>query len=357
MPSLVRFLFHRLLSVPVTLLVITMLLYGFVMLTPPEVRASLYFSDSINPDRLTQKQIEHYTDMIIQRYHLEDPYPVQYAYWAANLLRGDWGYSPSINDDVLSALIRRTSVTAELTLYSILLFIPLGLLSGGVAGWRRNQKFDNRFRLAAFIATSLPTFILALVLMAIFYVALGWFPPERLSLMNMQVVRSSEFHVYTGMMTIDGLLNGRVDISLDALRHLVLPVITLSLLHWATLARVTRTTIIDELQKDYVVAARARGLPERWVVWGHAFRNSLSPAITSSMLSAASLFTGVFIVEVIYNFKGISDVAVIAVSNVPDASAVLGFALYSVILVLLLMLALDLLQAIFDPRVREELVQ
>lgn len=256
---------------------------------------------------------------------------------------------------MLPALIRRTPVTAELALYSILGFMPLGLVSGLAAAGKKNKSPDILFRLSAFIATSLPTFILALVMMAIFYVVLGWFPPERLGIQAGLFVNSGKFQIYTGFLTIDGFLNRRPDISLDALRHLVLPVITLSLLHWATLGRVTRVAALEELQKQYAVAATARGLPPRVVIWKHVFRNVLSPALTSSALSAASLFSGVFIVEVIYNFKGLSDL-VLSVGDLPDPTPVLGFAVYSVLIILLLMFFLDVVQAIFDPRLREGVV-
>ncbi|MEW5870272.1 MAG: ABC transporter permease [Chloroflexota bacterium] len=357
MPPIVRFLIYRVLAIPITLFIITAIIYAFILSTPLEVRASLYLSSGVNPDRMTSEQIQQITDRIIKDYHLNEPYPVQYAYWAASLLRGDWGWSPVLDDNVLKALLRRTPVTAELTLYSLLLFIPLGLASGVVAGWRKNRAQDHLFRLMAFTATSLPTFVLALVLLAIFYVSLHWFAPERLSITNDMFIKSGEFQTFTGLLTIDGFLNGRVDISLDAARHLVLPVITLCLLHWATLGRVTRAAMIEELGKDYAIAAKARGHSELTVVWKHCFRNALSPALTSSALSAATLITGVFIVEVIYNFKGISELVVVsAARDIPDTPTVMGFAVYSVIIVLLLMLVLDILQAVFDPRIREGVI-
>jgi ABC-type dipeptide/oligopeptide/nickel transport system permease component len=352
MPPLLRFILSRLFAIPVTLLIVTAALYGFVMLTPVELRASLYFSSGMDPDRMTEAQFEHVQEIIIQRYHLRDPFPVQYAYWIANLLRGNWGYSPSLRENVLPGLLRRTPVTAELALYSLIGFIPLGLVSGMAAAGKKNRRVDHVFRFSAFVATSLPTFILALVMMAIFYVSLGWFAPERLGVTNSLLVNSYRFKLYTGLITIDGFLNQRPDISLEALRHLVMPVITLSLLHWATLGRVTRAAALEEMQKQYVVAAKARGIRARAVVWKHVFRNVLSPVLTSSALSAASLFSGVFIVEVIYNFKGLSDLALSA-RGLPDATPILGFAVYSVLVVLLLMFVLDVLQAVLDPRLRE----
>jgi peptide/nickel transport system permease protein len=352
MPPLLRFFLTRLLTLPVTLLIVTAALYGVVMLTPPQARAELYLSKGINPDRLPPEKIQDLTERIIKRYHLRDPYPIQYGIWISNLLKGNWGYSPTLNDNVLDALVKRTPVTAELTIYSILLFIPLGLASGVIAGRNQNRPPDNRFRFFAFTATSLPPFIVAILLMAVFYVMLHWFSPERLGLLNSQAIRSPDWRNYTGLLTIDGFLNHRPDISIDALRHLVMPVVTLSLFHWATLGRVTRAAMIEEMHKEYLVAGKARGISNRSLIWRHAFRNALTPSLASSALSAASLFTGVFVVEMIFNFKGISDMVVYSFYGPPDSQSVLGFAVYSVLIVLLVMLVLDIVQAIFDPRIR-----
>jgi peptide/nickel transport system permease protein len=132
-----------------------------------------------------------------------------------------------------------------------------------------------------------------------------------------------------------------------------MPVFTLSLYHWATLARITRAGMINERDKEYILSAKARGLAERRVVWKHAFWNMITPSLTTVALSATSIITGVFIVEIIYGFHGISYVILAAMSGIPDAPAALGFAIYSVIAVLTLMFLLDVLQAVLDPRVRE----
>ena len=352
MPPLLRHLINRILSIPITLFIITAALYAVVMLTPAETRATLYMPKNMSP-RMTEEQYQKLLDLMIERYHLNDPYPVQYFYWVGNLVQGNWGYSETLQEDVLTAILRRTPATAELTLYSILVFIPLGLISGVIAGSRQNQLADHPFRLTAFIATSLPPFILGLVLMAIFYVDLHWFAPGRSSSAVSVVVNAEQFRQFTGLLTIDGLLNRRPDVSLDALRHLVMPVFTLAIAHWATLGRVTRATMIEELKKEYVVAAKARGIPEHKVVWRHALRNAIAPALTSSLLSAASLLTGVFVVEIIFNFHGVSVIAVRSMAFIPDAPAALGFAIYSVIIVLIMMGILDLIQSGLDPRIRE----
>lgn len=351
MPSFLAYLFRRLFSLLATLFVITTFLYATVMLTPAETRATLYVPPRLSP-RMTEEMYQKMIDNIIEKYHLNDPFPVQYFYWLTNLVKGNWGHSAVMHEDAFTAIMRRAPATAELTFYSILAFIPLGLVSGVLAGSKKNKLADHSFRFSAFIATSLPPFILALVLMAIFYVQLYWFAPLRSSSSIDIIINSKDFHKFTGFLTFDGLLNGQLDVTIDALRHLAMPVFTLALAHWATLGRVTRATMIEELHQEYVIAARARGISERRVVWWHSLRNAISPALTSSILSATSLLTGVFVVEIIFNFHGISDVAVASMSNIPDAPAALGFALYSVIVVWILMSILDILHARLDPRAR-----
>lgn len=354
MPPFLQFLFRRLLAIPISLLIITMLLYAGVMLTPVETRAELYFPNT--NAHLTEEAQQRIINNIIEKYHLRDPYPVQYVYWVKSLFQGSWGYSPTLDSDVLPALLQRTPATAELTLYSLLLFIPLGLISGVLAGWKSRRPLDNSFRFLAFVATSFPPFILAIIFLAIFYVQLHWFAPARLSMSYSFEVLEPTFRNFTGLLTIDSLLNRRFDIFVDALRHLAMPVFTLSIYHWATLGRIARNTIITERHKEYITAAQARGLREQRVVWRHAFWNTISPSLTSMALSAAALITGVFVVEIIYRFSGVSVVIVQAMRGIPDATAALGFSLYSVVIVILLMFVLDIAQAILDPRIREDLV-
>lgn len=352
MPPFLQFVLRRFLVIPVSLLIITMVLYGGVMLTPPEARASLYFPPRMNPN-MTEEQLKQFQEVIIRRHHLRDPFPIQYGLWARTLFGGTWGFSPSLNEFVLPALLKRTPVTLELGLLSLLLLIPLGLASGIAAGWKRSGLYDRTFRGLAFLGTSTPSFILALALLSAFYINLDWFAPGRISLPYSLEFSSGNFNHITGMLTIDSLLNGRPDIFVDAWRHLAMPVFTLSLYHWATLGRIARAGIINERGKEYILSARARGIRERRVVWRHAFYNMLTPSLTSIALSAASIVTGVFVAEIIYDFNGVSAVILSAMGGIPDAPAALGFAIYSVVLVLVLMFVLDVLQAAVDPRVRE----
>ncbi|MBN1260206.1 MAG: ABC transporter permease [Anaerolineae bacterium] len=351
MPPILKFLLRRLFSIPVTLFVVTAVLYGIIMLAPVEERAKLYLprGDSKNPNLRTDVVVQQ----IIEAKGLNDPYPVQYARWVSALLQGDWGWSPALRGDVLEALLVRTPATVELTLYSVMLLAPLGIASGVIASHRAGRLVDHGFRLMAFIGASIPPFVLALVLLTIFYAGLRWFPPGRISAIYRFTVEDPSFKMFTGLLTVDGFLNGSPEISIDALRHLVLPAFTLSLAHWATLGRVTRITVIEELEKDYITAGRGRGLKDRTLLWRHALRNALAPALNSIALSAASLVTGVFVVEVVFGIAGVSELVTGSLWFVPDLPVAMGFSVYSVLLVLPLMLILDILQAVVDPRIRE----
>jgi ABC-type dipeptide/oligopeptide/nickel transport system permease component len=355
MPPLLKFLIRRFLVIPLTLFVITMLLYGGVMLTPPNARAQLYLPTN---SRMTEKQLANLIELIIERYHLQEPFPVQYSYWVGTFFDGTWGYSPSLNEQVLPALLKRTPATAELTLFSLLfIIIPFGLYAGIIAGWHRGYR-DSIFQSVAFFATSIPPFILALAFLVIFYINLRWFAPGRLGTPFSYEITKDTFVSPTGMLLVDSLINGRYDIFADALRHLAMPALTLSLYHWATLARITRSAVMEQRRKEYITSAQARGIPSGRILWWHIFRNILVSSLTSVGLSTASLITGVYVVEIIYDLNGVSEIITTAMSSgIPDAPAILGFAVFSVLVVLILMFLLDVIQAVVDPRIRGDMIK
>jgi len=352
MPPMLQFLIRRLFAAFVSLIIITMVLYAGVMLTPAEARARLYLS----PGRGGERATEAFINGLIEQYHLNDPYIVQYGIWIQSLFQGTWGYSPTLRYDVLEALLDRTPVTLELAFYTLLLLIPLGMASGLVAGWKPGKWFDNIFRGVAFLGTSIPPFILSMILLAIFYVKLGWLAPGQMDIRTSMALERSGFIEFTGAMTLDSLLNGRLDVFPIALKHLAMPVMTLLLFHWASLGRVTRSAVMNQSGKDYIVAARSRGVSERHLMWRHALRAVFAPVLTSTALSAAGIITSLFIVEIIFGLNGISQVILISMRSYPDAPAALGFTVYSVIMVIGLMFILDVLQALLDPRVRSEVL-
>lgn len=350
--SILRRLSFSILRSVVTLILITAALYATVMLTPPETRASLYMPKRTSP-RMTEEMYQELLQQMIEKYRLDAPFPVQYFSWAGQLLQGNWGYSPNLQENVFTGLMRRAPATLELTFYAILIYFPLGLLSGVLSGTRKRGIFDRLFRSTAFVATSLTPMILAIIMMVVFYITLRWFAPGRLGSAFAPMITVEDFVAYTGFLTIDGLLNNNPQLSLDALRHLAMPALTLAFAQWAILGRITRATIIEENQKDYIVAGRARGLRERTLAWRYALGNAAAPVLTHTMLTAASLMTNIFVVEIIFNYPGLSTVGVKSLAFIPDAPSAMGFAIYSTVLVLVLTTLLDLLKVVVDPRLRE----
>lgn len=350
MPPLLRFLIRRSFAALLSLLIITMILYAGVMLTPAEARVSLFLPPGKGGERTTETRL----NVLIEQYHLDDPYLVQYGTWLKSLFTGSWGYSPTFHEDVLPALQKRMPATLELAAYSLLFLIPIGLASGLIAGWKKDTGLDQIFKGAAFLGASIPPIILAICLLAVFYIDLGWFAPGRIDTATYYDMVRTDFVHYTGALTIDSLLNHRLDIFAKALRHMVMPGVTLSLFHWATLSRVTRSLVIEQRDQEYITAARGRGLAESRILFRHALRPILAPALTTMAFSAASIVTSIYVVEIIYGLSGVTQLIVKSISSTPDASTVLGFAVYSVLMVIGLMLLLDLAQAIFDPRIRNE---
>ncbi|MFL7840546.1 MAG: ABC transporter permease [Candidatus Promineifilaceae bacterium] len=352
MSSFGKFLLGRILAIPVTLFIITFGIFAIITTAPPEELATLYFPPNIRSS-MPPEMIQAKIDQIIEEHGLDDPLPVQYVHWIGNLIKGDWGWSPTFNGDVLPLLKQRTPVSAELTFYSLIFLFPVALVIGLIAGWLQGGRFDSTYRFTAFLGLSIPPFILGLFLISVFYVGLHWFPLGRTGIHGLLYSPTSDFVSYTGFLTIDGLLNGRLDVTVDAARRLVLPVLTLSFLYWATISRVTRVAVIEEKNKDYIVFAKARGLKQRTIVGRHAFRNAMLPSLTIGILSAASIITGVFVVERVFDLKGLSGLLVGSFVGVPDTPMTLGFAVYSTLLVIPIMFILDLLRGVIDPRLRE----
>ncbi|MGH2373219.1 MAG: ABC transporter permease, partial [bacterium] len=189
------------------------------------------------------------------------------------------------------------------------------------------------------------------LILMLFYGRFNWFPPGRLSLEADLFVRSGEFHAYTGFMTVDALLNGQLWIFLDAVRHLVGPALTLTLVSIALLVRVMRSSMLEVLNQDYVRTARAKGLSEAVVNTKHARKNALIPVITLSSLTIVGLLGGVVITETIFNFPGIGRWGAFAAQQL-DIPGVTGFAIFVASLTVLGNLASDILYAYFDPRIR-----
>jgi len=351
---MVNYIIRRLLILPITLFGVTLLIFGMIQTLSPEARSALYVRDIPKSDAMMNG--------IIKQYGLDKPIYVQYWRWlvgrkdstgkiTGGILRGDFGYSRSNNTEVIKLIGLRFPATIELALYSIVPIIFVGIWLGVLAAVNHNKPIDQAARVFSIIGYSFPTFIVGLLLLMFFYAQLKWFPIGRLSDWANRVVEAPAYHQYTKLVTIDALFNGRLDIFLDALRHLVLPIITLSYVSWAGLLRVTRSSMLETLRQEYVVTARAKGLPEHDVVNKHARPNALIPVVTIGGLQVAGLLGGVVFTETIFEYPGIGSAAASAASNL-DVVTVLAFTLLTAFILILANLVVDVTYAFLDPRVR-----
>jgi peptide/nickel transport system permease protein len=354
---MLRYIIRRLLIMPVLLIGVTMLIFLMLSMLTPYERASLYVADI--PKR--QGAIED----IIEKYGLNDPIPLQYWTWMVGrkdaetgtveggVLRGDLGWSKVGKSSVAEVIGRRLPATAELTLWAAVPLIGLSVWMGVMAAVNHNKIIDQILRVFAITGWSIPTFVFGLLVLMVFYARLGWFPPERLSDWALRIVQGGDFVRYTQMNTLDALLNLRFDIFFDAFKHLILPVTTLSVVSWAFLLRVTRSSMLDTLRQDYMTTARAKGLAEGTVVRRHAVPNALIPVITVGGLTLIGLFNGVVITETVFNYPGMGSFLAQAALSL-DVVSVLGITLFSSFILVFGNLVVDVLYGVVDPRIRLE---
>jgi peptide/nickel transport system permease protein len=346
---MIQFIARRLLILPIIIFLVTLILFFLMLKLPPEERVQVYLP-SMKPG-LTPAEIDEILQRNIERYGLDEPFPVQYANWLRNIFIGDWGYSPTWRQPVLEGLLQRTPASIELALAAMIPSIILALYWGGQAAKRYGKPVDHVIRVATFVGWAFPSFILALILLNLFYAWLKWFPPERLSMWASILVESEEYHVYTGLITIDSLLNRNFKLFLDAVRHLILPAFTLAVAQWALLTRIMRSSLLQVLGEDYITTARAKGLTEHKVINRHARLNAVLPIISTGSVVVSFLISGVIVVEAIFNFEGVGHAAVQAILGA-DVPAVIGFTLFSCIITVIASLVADLLYGFIDPRTR-----
>jgi len=337
------YIIRRLLLIIPVLFGVTLLIFGVLQLFSPVERVALYVT---NP-----KQFGSVADMIA-KYGLDQPVWVQYGHWINQIFHGNLGWSKVVSQPVTSAMLNFLPATLELAIFATPLIIFGGIFLGSKAAAHKDKAIDHATRVGAIVGWSLPTFWLGLMLLMIFYgFFTGLFPPERLSTEMNIVVHSEAFTRYTKLHIIDAILNGNGRVLLDSLRHLVLPVITLTVVQIAFIMRLMRSSMLEALGKGYILTARAKGLDENTVVSKHARRNALIPVLTVSGYIFAGLVNGVVITETIFNYKGIGWWAWQSAVNL-DVSGVLGFALFNGVLFVFTNLVVDLLYARIDPRVR-----
>ena len=339
---MLKYIFRRLLLLPFVVLGVTFLLFFLTQRLSPEMRASLYIKDPRQMGALEE---------VIEKYGLRDNLFKQYGRWLGSALSGDLGYSQSANMPVAQAIKEYLPATVQLAVVTIILVVFFGVWFGTISAVKKDKWQDQLARLISVGGFSLPIFVLGLLLLMLFYGKLGWFPPGGYSLSTDVAIHLPSFHHYTGFLLIDSLLNGNIKIFLDVLRHLFLPAFTLCIGSFALMVRVMRSSMLEELNKDYVRTARAKGLTEHAVVYRHAGKNAIIPVITLAGIQFIRLLGGTVIVETIFDYPGIGRFGVTAAQQL-DIAGIMGFSLMVAVLFVLGNLFSDILYTAVDPRIK-----
>ncbi|HSR47893.1 MAG TPA: ABC transporter permease [Anaerolineales bacterium] len=334
---------RRLLQLPIILFGVTILIFAMMTLVTPYERLALHVADQ--PERTSD------VNALVELYGLDDPIPVQYVRWLGRIVQGDLGFSYRGHPPGADALMQHLPSTLELALWSIIPIMFVGIRLGVLAAVNQNKPIDHAARIFSIIGWSFPIYVFGLLVLMIFYAKLDWFPAGRLSEWALRATEAPTYVHVTYMNTIDSLINARLDIFLDAVRHLVLPVISLSYLSWALILRVTRSSMLEALRQDYVTTARAKGLPESVVIGHHVQRNAMIPVVTIGSLTLIGLMGGVVITETVFNIHGLGWFFADSATHL-DVISVLGFTLFYAVLVVIGNLGADILYAYLDPRVR-----
>jgi peptide/nickel transport system permease protein len=263
-------------------------------------------------------------EKLTEQLGLNEPLYQQFFTYISGLLHGDFGMSLSYNQPVTQLIMERFPNTLILALAALLIALVIGIPAGMISASRHNSILDYGVMLISLIGVSMPIFWLGVMLVLYFSVNLGWFPA-------------------TGMGTLsDGFI--------PYIKHLVLPAITLATIPMATFARITRSSMLEVLNQEYIKTARAKGVSEFWVISKHAFKNSLTPILTVFGMQISMLLGGAVLTETIFSWPGMGRLIVDAIDK-RDFVVVQGTVLFIAIIFVVVNLLVDMLYKVVNPRV------
>ncbi|TLZ85507.1 MAG: ABC transporter permease [Methanobacteriota archaeon] len=360
---LIYYVMRRLLILIPTLLGVTVITFFLSHAPGPGFALAVYCSPKLGPCTIDNPLLKP----IVDQYHLRDPIPIQYVYYLSGLLQGDWGFTSSPVSGgipVTQAITLFLPQTVELAVASIVLATLIGIPMGTVSALRKDRISDHATRIFALVGYSIPFFWLALLLQ-IAAISLnpeweitGGYSPTVLDpgspasswafvdVGGTPVLFSQPTH----FLLLDAALHGSGTVFIDALKHLLLPTITLTIGILGVILRMIRSGMVDSMNQDYVKTAWSKGLPDWVVTRVHIRRNALLPAVTVIGLLFAGLLGGVVLVEYVFAWKGIGYWATQAVLRF-DTGGVMGTTLIFAIFLVVINLVADVIYAYLDPRI------
>lgn len=307
----------------------------------------------IDPARafMGPKAPEDRVEALRQAWHLHDPLFDQYIWYMGNLLRGNLGTSFVYHNPVTDDLAAFAPATMELTFFALLFAFPVGVYLGIQSATKRNRLVDHIARLIAILGVAVPLYWLGIMLKIFFHENLGVIGLNLLPLDGRLNPGMAPPTQVTGFYTVDALLSLNFPVFWSAVAHLILPAFTLGFAQLAIILRMTRSGMLEVLGQDYIRTARAKGVPEKQVVYRHAFRNSMNATLTVVGLTVGSALAGDVYVEYVFSWPGLGQwFYQAAISN--GFWDILGFLIVVTIFYVTANLVVDVLYAAIDPQVR-----
>ena len=290
---------------------------------------------------------------ITEQYGFDQPIVQQYLIYIGQLIRGDFGISPRTGEPVLQTFMLRFPATVELALAALLFAVVVGIPLGYLAAKRAGGAVDIMAVLVSLAGVVIPVFVLGYLFKVVFAVGLpGLHFLAILPSSGRQSVTMDATHV-TNLYVLDGLLTGEYDAAWDAFRHLILPAIALGSIPLAIIVRMTRASVLEVQNEDYVRTARAKGLPSGLIDRRHVMRNALLPVVTTVGLQTGALLAGAVLTEAVFAINGIGSYLFDAISNL-DYAVLQGFIIFIALIYSVMNLMVDLLYGLIDPRLRTQ---
>lgn len=318
---MINYIVKRLLKAIPQLLVLSIILYGLIALVPGD-----FVSTKANPN-MTQEQV----DRLREIYDLDKPLHIRYVKWLKSAVKGDFGDSLAYNQPVTTVIGDYIWNSFLLSLTALIITLAIGVPLGIICAVKQYSLFDKVSTLFIFTSLSIPSFFLALILVKVFALDLKILP-------------------ISGMTTTGSNLTG-ASYWIDVIKHMILPTITLVVLSLGSWMKYVRNCMLEVINQDYIRTARAKGVKEKVVIYRHAFKNALIPIVTFLGLCIPGLFAGSLITETVFSWPGVGRIAYEAIGN-RDYTLLMGFNMFSGVLLILGNLLADVLYSIVDPRIK-----
>lgn len=332
-----RYIIRRLLQAVLTLFVLSVMLFAWLRSLPGGPVSAL-LGERSTPEDLAALQAA---------LGLDQPIWVQYGLFLQRALSGQFGTSIGVlpGRDAFEIFVSRFPATVELSLFALGLAIVFAIPMGYLAARRRGTFLDTGSVLFSLVGIAVPVFFLAFALKYVFAIQLGWLPPS-----GRQSVGINATSV-TGLAVLDGVLTGEWDAAWDALRHLILPAVALSSIPFAVLLRITRASVLEVLDEDYVRTAQAKGLRAPTIRGRHVLRNALIPVVTTVGLQTGALLAGAVLTERVFTFRGVGHALAYGFET-RDYPVLQVLIMMAALIYIVVNMVVDIAYAAIDPRVR-----